>query len=229
MFPHVRPATPAMNGKGNNGNANNDGKAKQNKTDGQDKGNQDTKVPSAVAIPAPTEGVGKPTSTPILAVVPEGFGWILDSGSGYDIVADQAIKGKDRENIKSNDNPARLTTANGELEVSKSIALETRSGLTLDALVMEDSPCVLSLGRRCMVDGFSFTWEPYKLPCLISPDGTEIALETKSFVPCIACPKALVVHKSEENETTERSDSDAKSIVRRGRTTRKRIKGSSRS
>ena len=132
------------------------------------------------------------TLATVAAVIPN-ISWIVDSGAGTDIVSDDVIKGKQRKMIRDKACPETLSTANGLVEISKEITLEMKSGLHINALVMENSPCVLSLGQRCMTEGYRFVWEPFQNPVLTAPDGQDIPMDVHSFVPFIEPTHALPI------------------------------------
>ena len=50
---------------------------------------------------------------------------------------------------------------------------------------MKDSPPVLSIGRRCMQDGWSFVWEAEEAPYVILPSGKIITCIVEGNVPCL--------------------------------------------
>ena len=49
--------------------------------------------------------------------------------------------------------------------------------------VLESTPAVLSVGKRCMEEGWTFVWNPWKKPLLISPAGKKIHLKVHGNVP----------------------------------------------
>ena len=53
------------------------------------------------------------------------------------------------------------------------------------ALVMRDSPTVLSMGKRCLHEGYSFQWMAGRMPTLTLPDGTVITLNVTNGVPLL--------------------------------------------
>ena len=53
----------------------------------------------------------------------------------------------------------------------------------VEPLVLDQTPSVLSIGRRCMEEGFSFWWQAYKNPILYLPDGKAITLEIIDYIP----------------------------------------------
>ena len=56
-------------------------------------------------------------------------------------------------------------------------------GQYANAWVMERSPAVLSLGRRCMKEGFCFFWFKGRKPYLVSPTGKVIVLDVVGDIP----------------------------------------------
>ena len=50
-------------------------------------------------------------------------------------------------------------------------------------LVLESTPAVLSVGMRCMEESWTFIWNPWKNPLLISPSGKKIHLKVHGNVP----------------------------------------------
>ena len=73
--------------------------------------------------------------------------WILDSGSAFDIVSRGVLADSESSSITSG--PRRtLQTANGDLDASEEARVEVHQlGHVTDAVVLEESPCVLSLGK----------------------------------------------------------------------------------
>lgn len=53
------------------------------------------------------------------------------------------------------------------------------------ALVLGRIPNVLTVGRRCMGEGFCFRWDAGKLPELIAPRGKSVECEVEDFVPVL--------------------------------------------
>eukprot|EP00974_Lingulodinium_polyedra_P005901 559033-Lingulodinium_polyedra.AAC.1 len=65
-----------------------------------------------------------------------------------------------------------FATANGPYKASKALEMDT-PGLGpagSSAYVMHDSPSALSVGQRCVNQGYSFVWVKNKLPCFVLPD-----------------------------------------------------------
>ena len=62
---------------------------------------------------------------------------------------------------------------------------------TVTPYLVQSSPPVLSVGLRCVEDGFDFVWRGSKneKPKLVSPDGKVIELEVRDYVPYL-CSKS---------------------------------------
>ena len=60
----------------------------------------------------------------------------------------------------------------------------------ISQLVLESTPAVLSVGKRCMEEGWMFVWNTWQNPLLISPARKKIRLKVHGNVPY------LVEHKN---------------------------------
>ena len=50
---------------------------------------------------------------------------------------------------------------------------------------MEHAPVVLSIGRQCMLHGYSVHCPSSKSPCFLKPDGTKIVCDVHAYAPYI--------------------------------------------
>ena len=107
--------------------------------------------------------------------------WILDSGAGRHFIAVASARGLKRVAIDA----VRLMTANGVISSKQAVQVKIVGGLTADALVLPDSPNLLSLGRLCMLLGYSFVWRCGKTPILIGRDGQVFRCNVENFVPFV--------------------------------------------
>ena len=114
--------------------------------------------------------------------VPEGFTvvmpcsndrkWIVDSGSCFDIVNTNELRPGEKKNTTMTQRPYRMITAAGIVKADReTIVPLANTGRKATAIIMNDSPCVLSLGKRCMQEGFSFEWNAGENPTLVTPEG----------------------------------------------------------
>ena len=75
-----------------------------------------------------------------------------------------------------------MNTANGTITVDEENTLATPS-CNVNALVLPNSPNVLSLGRLCMEGGYSFVWNAGEAPTLQYNGGEVQRLNVDRFVP----------------------------------------------
>ena len=71
-----------------------------------------------------------------------------------------------------------LNTTGGESKALGSVRIacpKLRGGI-FHALVMPETPCVISVGERCMDHGFSFFWPAGQRPYLLLPNGQRVDL-----------------------------------------------------
>ena len=88
---------------------------------------------------------------------------------------------------------------------------------------MDDSLPLLSLGRRCLYEGFGFHWDAGQPPYLVYPNGSELTLEVEANVPYIphqakkfkrstpsSPPQAPVAGVTEASQSKPSKDGQAK-------------------
>ena len=85
-----------------------------------------------------------------------------------------------------NMDPVRLITANGESSSLKQGKVYIPSlGKVVDPYLVESTPAVLSVGMRCVDDGYDFVWRGSKKqdPYFLKPNGERIYLKVNDYVP----------------------------------------------
>ncbi len=78
--------------------------------------------------------------------------WIIDGGSGFDLVSGQSITKEDGKIVVRTESPCRMATANGITVADEQLAVQV-DGLdaAVDAIILDNSPCnVLALRKLCM-------------------------------------------------------------------------------
>ena len=109
--------------------------------------------------------------------------WFADTGSAQDLITDSEFP--DEYGYMSND-PVRLITANGESSSLKQGKVYIPSpGKDVDPYLVESTPAVLSVGMRCVDDGYDFVWRGSKKqdPYFLKPNGERIYLKVNDYVP----------------------------------------------
>ena len=104
--------------------------------------------------------------------------FIMDSGSGHDLISARKV---DRMDLSTyDDTTVNFHTANGVTSSTK------RSDIDFEvfdepaqAHILEDTPSVLSMGKRCLDLGYSFVWPSGKSPYMLDADGHIIEMIVK--------------------------------------------------
>ena len=111
--------------------------------------------------------------------------WVADSGSGNDLISRKFLSAKDEKRIKAS-NPVTLNTANDTVVTSEVIPM--KMSLTkekIQPLVLKSVPPVMSIGRRCLQNGWEFHWYADCEPYFVTPDGKFVMLRVDQFVPLL--------------------------------------------
>ena len=110
--------------------------------------------------------------------------WIMDTGSGLDLVSEEAVQDLPPEQWHRLVRLILLDTAGGESEADTSVIFKLdQLDEDVNALVLPSIPYVLSLGRRCQNEGYGFWWPPYGLPHLMLPSGRVMVLRVYDYIP----------------------------------------------
>ena len=95
-------------------------------------------------------------------------------------------------------------------------------GKTIDPYLVQSSPPVISVGMRCIDDGFDFVWRGSKgeSPYMVRPNGERIELVVKDYVPYLAnnsktittasaqCRPSIATPASEEAQQSPEPDGE---------------------
>ena len=116
-----------------------------------------------------------------------GIEFLADTGSEEDLISQQDQQSFFPEAaVFDATKPVSLITANGPVLGDKSVNLMIPElGQNIECYVLENTPSVCSVGRRCMDEGFDFHWYAGKPPYFITPDGKKLKCKMKGRVPVI--------------------------------------------
>ena len=135
--------------------------------------------------------------------------FILDSGSGHDLIS---ARKAERMNLKQRTcDPIMFHTANGSTATQTEAEIDLGTfDMSSQAYVLDDTPSVMSLGKRCMEEGYSFVWPSGKMPFMITKNGERIDLTIHDNIPCIdlgtyECTPYECCQTSKIHELLERS------------------------
>ena len=107
--------------------------------------------------------------------------WLMDTGCACDLISTTMSEGYSAETMKKGKGGRRgsvsFVTANGRITTSTVVPMHcTLLDETITPYVLPATPAFLSIGRRCMEQGFSFYWDAGKPPVLVTPKGQVLPL-----------------------------------------------------
>ena len=77
-----------------------------------------------------------------------------------------------------------FSTANGRIESRNVVPFYCNELVQLvHPYLFHDTPAVLSVGKRCMEQGFTFHWEAGRNPIMTNPEGLVVELEVEKNIP----------------------------------------------
>ena len=109
--------------------------------------------------------------------------WLMDTGCGHDLIGRAKAKSLGVDIVKDDDEIV-FQTANGSTstsDVAKIVVDELDE--TVEPHVLDETPTVLSIGRRCMKMGYAFHWTPGKLPFMVTAKQGFVHLQVKDDIP----------------------------------------------
>jgi len=110
--------------------------------------------------------------------------FIMDSGSGHDLISSTRVDRMDIDTYQSS--RVNFHTANGITSTSTMMDLDFDTfNEPAKAHVLEDAPSVLSLGKRCMEQGYTFVWPSGREPYMINSEGDKIKMEVLDLIPYV--------------------------------------------
>ena len=143
--------------------------------------------------------------------------WLIDTGCGYDLIehGDIAKAGLLKIIVQSED-PIRLKTPAGIKDITEEAHIYLPDlEETVTPRVCPTTPNVLSIGRRCMLDGYEFHWEKLSSkPYLVTPSGRKVTLSVQGYIP-------YLVQKAETNAAPGEAVSDTLDDMLPGNTPRR--------
>ena len=130
-----------------------------------------TTIPTIVAGPAPREGR---------------FSWLVDSGSEQDLLSRKVMDAAGAENPRRAPHTISLITANGSTEASEVADVKMKQLLEpCTPYLLDECPAVLSVGIKCLDQGYSFVWPANGTPILVRPDEKIVQLRVDGHVPVL--------------------------------------------
>ena len=116
---------------------------------------------------------------------PEEREFVVDSGASMHMISKKDLNSAGLKTLTTSRSPTTVITANGEVQTHEEATVYVKeSDIFLTRKVLEDTPAVLSPGKLCDENGYSYEWIHGQNPHLIK-NGIRIQCNTENFVPIV--------------------------------------------
>ena len=130
---------------------------------------------------SPSENRCLPAST----LKPEEREFVVDSGASMHMISKKDLSDAEMDTLTKSCSPTIVITANGEVQTHEEATVYVKElDIFLTMKVLENTPAVLSLGKLCDENGYSYEWINGQKPHLIK-NGIRIPCNTENFVPIV--------------------------------------------
>ena len=116
---------------------------------------------------------------------PEEREFVVDSGASMHMISKKELSEAEMDTLTKSCSPTIVITANGEVQTQEEAIVYVKElDIFLTMKVLENTPAVLSLGKLCDENGYSYEWINGQKPHLIK-NGIRIICNTENFVPIV--------------------------------------------
>jgi hypothetical protein len=109
--------------------------------------------------------------------------WLMDSECGHDLIYNKLAAGFE---IQALTRQGRLvfSTTSGRIESRNVVPVYCKELIqVVQPYLLRDTPPVLSVGKQCMEQGYTFLWEAGMMPIMTNPEGLVVELEVDRNIP----------------------------------------------
>ena len=116
---------------------------------------------------------------------PEEREFVVDSGASIRMISKKDLSEAEMDTLTKSCSPTIVITANGEVQTHEEATVYVKElDIFLTMKVLKNTSAVLSLGKLCDGNGYSYEWINGQKPHLIK-DGIRIICNTENFVPIV--------------------------------------------
>ena len=131
---------------------------------------------------------------------------MVDSVASLHVVSKKDLHCAELETVRISRSPTTVTTANGEVQTREEATVHVRElDLIVTVMLLEETPAVLSLGKLCEDDGYTYHWTSGHKRHL-TQNGKRIDCKKANYVPFV------VPGSSTSSSTTPPSSSSQDSV-----------------
>ena len=122
---------------------------------------------------------------PASTLKPEEREFVVDSAASMHMISKKDLNDAEMDTLTKSCSPTIVITANGEVQTREEAAVYVKElDIFLTMKVLENTPAVLSLGRLCDENWYSYEWINGQKTHLIK-NGIRILCNTENFVPIV--------------------------------------------
>ena len=122
---------------------------------------------------------------PASSLKPEEREFVVDFGASMHVISKKDLNDAEMDTLTKSCCPTIVITANGEVQTHEEATVYVKElDIFLTMKVLENTPSVLSLGKLCDENGFSYEWINGQKPHLIK-NGIRMQCNTENFVPIV--------------------------------------------
>ena len=112
--------------------------------------------------------------------------WMADTGACVDAISSDQLSQRKLRSAKALDDAITYNTAGGPVTVDTAVTLHSNALQgNIEARVLKDTPSIISMGRRCIEEGYGFYWPPGEWPHIIRPDRKRIDCVVQDYIPYV--------------------------------------------
>ena len=116
---------------------------------------------------------------------PEEIEFVVDSGASMHVISKKDLSDAEMDTLTKSCSPTIVITANGEVRTHEEAILYVKElDIFLTMKNLENTPTMLSLGKLCDENGYSYEWINGQKTHLIK-NGIQIICNTENFVPIV--------------------------------------------
>ena len=109
----------------------------------------------------------------------------MNSDASMHMISKKDLSDAEMDTLTKSCSPTIVITANGEVQThEEAIVYVKELDIFLTMKVLENTPAVLSLGKLCDENGYSYEWINGQKPHFIK-NGIRIQCNTENFVPIV--------------------------------------------
>ena len=116
---------------------------------------------------------------------PEEREFVVDSGASMHMISKKDLSEAEMDTLTKSCSPTIVITANGEVQTQEEAIVYVKElDIFLTMKVLENTPAVLSLGKLCDENGYSYEWINGQKPHHIK-NGIRLICNSENFVPIV--------------------------------------------